>query len=244
MLHGSDLRFSPFKLNFIPPCEDELWYAATPDAWKFLLRDADSSRWTDRDHNFLSMLKYFWKHAPSYDPGPYPENSAGRSRIKDADTWFPAFAFSRTSRLILYGIIAIAWDLRRRGDTKLLPFRPDIEARRAGESATNKISTRVHNSFQEWTSWWASQTLSLSLKHAALTWRNCVCLFRLAHTLFVLGSADLQVVTGRPMVEGRKVKRNEYLVSTIRAKKFVESEGALHGVLGMCITTTTIQTDN
>lgn len=170
MLHGSELRFSPFKLNFIPPCEDELWYASTPDAWRTLLRDADSSRWTDRDHNFLSMLKHFWKHAPNYEPSSYSGSSTDGARAKDAETMFPAFAFSRTSRMILYGIIAVAWDLRRRGDTRLLPFRPDVECRRAGDFSASNLSTHVQTSFQEWISWWASQTLSLSLKHVALTW--------------------------------------------------------------------------
>jgi hypothetical protein len=229
MLHGSELRSSPFKLNFIPPCEDELWYASTPEHWQTLLQDADSTRWTDKDHNFLNLLKHFWKHAPSYA---ITRTVGGATHPQEADTMFPVFSFSRTSRLILYGIIAVAWDLRRRGDTKLAPFRTEAGPRRVGGSTATDLSNHIHESFQDWISWWTSQTISLSLKHVALTWRNCVCLFRLAHTLYEIGSTDLRIAAGLQVIEGRVVKSSDYATSIQRVKKLLRNDSALYGVLG------------
>lgn len=231
LLHGSELRFSAFKLNFVPPCEDELWYATSSEAWSALRQDAESSRWNPKDHNFLNMLRHFWKNAPDY-PLTSRSSSSSAEPLYKTDTMFPAFAFSRVSRMILYGILALAWDLRRRRDTRLLPFQPAARPRRGEDLSTVDLSTHVHNSFQEWISWWTSQTLSLSLKHVALTWRNCVCMFRLAHILYEIGSADLQIVAGRKTIEGRRVKHGEFLASTIRVKKMLQNDGALHSVLG------------
>ncbi|KAI1618955.1 hypothetical protein EDD36DRAFT_414611 [Exophiala viscosa] len=208
-----ELRFSPFELNFVPPCEDELWYAQSADEWHEIQQQANADDRRGDEDNYLRLLKHFWNHAPSY-----PFSNGAISTLDQDTTW------------------TVAWDIRRQSNTNLSPFRLKARRRAGGNSSSSdwvpvELSSHVQKSFEEWISWWTSQTLTLSIKHVALTWRNCTCMFRLAHALYEVGSFDFQIISGRAMIEGRTIRASEYLASQRRFKQWVKQDNSLHAVL-------------
>lgn len=240
------MRMSPFELDYSLPCEDELWFAESVGDWRevYLKRKHDED--ARGSHNYLALLKKFWNHAPAIFStiqaetgqvgtelhGMHKASGEGQSHGKA-----PAFAFSRGSRIVMYGVLAIAWDIRQRSDTRLFHFVERHQSFRGkappkGEWTSTELSSHVEKSVEDWVSWWTSGIISLSLKHVAYTWRNCPCMFRLAPILYEIGPHNLQIMSGRECFEGRRVKTSEYLSSRRKIKQWVKEESALNGVAG------------
>jgi hypothetical protein len=238
------MRMSPFELDYNLPCGDELWFAESVEEWKDLILQEKQEEEAHGSHHYLTMLKIFWNRAPrvSFTSGPA---HAGQVSVavnsihnileqSHPQGKTPLFAFSRGSRIIMYGILAIAWDIRHRSDTDFCRFVQRHKNYRdkllsKSDWTSTELSSHIEKSVEEWVSWWTSQVLSLSLKHVAYTWRNCPCMFRLAHTLYEIGSLDLQIISGREIIEGKKVKTSEYLSSRRRIKQWVRQNSALNG---------------
>lgn len=128
---------------------------------------------------FLNMLKQFWNM-------PTSKTSATIS------------AGPGDARVVLHGVISIASETWRR--------RQDAYASKLGD-AMNLHSARIITSFQSWIAWWNGDAKQYRLTN--FVWRNCHCLYSLAHTLCEITASDLQIVAGRSKIQGRQVTPNE-----------------------------------
>ena len=119
LLHGSDISLSPFILNIQLPESDDSWFAPDLASWSRSQGSINTS-----PPLFLTILKAFWDS----------------STIKAAPNTFP-----RGSKVLMYGILAIAYDLRRRNDNSF-----------STKSAHNLdvLATKVNKSIATWLSWW------------------------------------------------------------------------------------------
>jgi hypothetical protein len=147
---------------------------------------------------FLAVIKRFWNSStkPQF-PLPCP----------------------RTSRIIMYGIVSIACEMRLRDDNQFSGKTRD---------AILSLNSRVRKSFESWLTWFAT---AKNFRFDVVPWkRNCPCMFRLAHTLYEITSVDLQTVAGKEVIEGRRVRPSDYTKSKRKVKTWVKEERALIGL--------------
>jgi len=185
---------SPFQLNLELPCCDKAWWANSVEEWRDAL--AEESQGSQR---FLPVLKQFW-------------NSSARNQ--------PPYSYPRDSKVVMYGIISIASEMRRREDNSF--------------SLTPKenlfsLSSRVQKSFEGWVAWWGSNLINLGLETFSF-WRNCCCMFKVAHTLYEVGAVDLQMIAGKEVIEGVRRRPPDYARSQRKIRRWVKQEYALVGV--------------
>lgn len=81
---------SPFQLNLELPCYEKGWWANSVEEWRTAL--AEESQGSQR---FFPVQKQFW-------------NSSARNQ--------PPYSYPRDSKVVMYGIISITSEMRRRED--------------------------------------------------------------------------------------------------------------------------------
>ena len=148
---------------------------------------------------FLPVLKQFW-------------NSSARNQLP--------YSYPRDSKIVMYGIISIASEMRRREDNSfsLTP-----------KESLFSLSSRMQKSFEGWVGWWGSNLINLSLE-AFSFWRNCCCMFKVAHTLYEVGAVDLQMLAGKEVIDGVRIRPPDYAKSQRKIRRWVKQEYTLVGV--------------
>jgi hypothetical protein len=200
LLHGGDVSLNPFSLNIRLPDSDDAWYATNPEKWAAIYE----SQPTEPPY-FLALLKSFW-------------NS---STIKPAPSTFP-----RGCKALMYGILSIAYDLRRRDDNSFLQkllYSPE------------SLGVKVRKSFEKWLQWW-DQTYNHPQMETVHLWRNCACVFRLGHTLYEVGTVEWRAIAGEDIIDGRRIGATEYLKAKRKIKAWVKQERAKIGLSCMWYT--------
>lgn len=101
-------------------------------------------------------------------------------------------ALPRGASIIMYGLISIARELSHREDNSL--------SNRSSNSLV-WLGHKTRRSFEMWEASWKKVPAPMGLKKFA--WRDCLCVIRLAHTLYEISPVDLQTVAGKEIIEGK-----------------------------------------
>lgn len=128
-------------------------------------------------------------------------------------------ALPRGANIIMYGLISIARELSRREDNSLSNRSPNTLV---------SLGQTVRRSFDGWEVSWKKVPVTLGLKSYA--WRNCLCVIRLAHTLYEISPVDLQTVAGKEIVEGKRRGAADYAQSKRKLRLWVNHDRASLGV--------------
>lgn len=185
---------SAFELNIELPSSENVWFSPTFEKWKECIAEIQQ-----RSQRFLPVLKQFW-NCSSWNQLP--------------------FSYPRDSKVVMYGILSIASEMRHREDNSFSLTPKD---------SLSSLSSRVQKSFEGWVGWWGSNLINRELG-TFFSWRNCSCLFKLAHTLYEIGPVDLQMIAGKEIIEGRRMRPPNYAKSQRRMRKWVKQGYALVGV--------------
>ena len=194
ILHGGDMCMSPFELNLQLPHSEAAWATDSVDTWAAALRKTSTE-----PPQFLTMLKQFWNASSTAHrlPQAYPGDST----------------------VILYGIMSIACDMKRRDD-HTFSARP--------KDSLSALNGKLLKSFESWVSWWDRNREPLGLE--IFVWRNCSCMLRLAYTLYEIGPVELQAAGGRDVVEGKHIGMAEYARAKRKIRAWAREERALLAV--------------
>lgn len=194
LLHGGDVSLSPFSLNLQLPESDDAWFAPTLEQWWRVRESLPTS-----PPQFLSILKSFW-------------NS---SNIMPTPSTFP-----RGCKVLMYGILAIAYDMRRRDDNSFSE---------KSLYSLESLGTRVGKSFEKWLLWW-NQTYNHPHMETIHLWRNCACIFRLGHTLYEVGTSEWRIMAGNDNIDGKRIGSKEYTRAKRKIKAWTKQDRAHVGL--------------
>lgn len=125
----------------------------------------------------------------------------------------------RGANIIMYGLISIARELSHREHNSL--------SNRSSNSLV-WLGHKIRRSFEMWEASWKKVPASLGLKTFA--WRNCLCVVRLAHTLYEISPVDLQTVAGKEVIEGKRRGAADYAQSKRKLRLWVKHDRASLGV--------------
>lgn len=194
ILHGGDMCMSPFELKLQLPHSEAAWSTDSVDTWAAALRKTSTE-----PPQFPSMLKQFWNASPTAHrlPQAYPGDST----------------------VIMYGIMSIACDMKRRDD-HTFSVRP--------KDSLSALNGKLLKSFESWVSWWDRNREPLGLE--IWVWRNCSCMLRLAYTLYEIGPVELQAAGGRDLVEGKHIGTAEYARAKRKIRVWAREDRALLAV--------------
>ncbi|RDW56660.1 hypothetical protein BP6252_14073 [Coleophoma cylindrospora] len=193
-LHGRDISLNPFSLKSRLPESDDVWFAPTLDRWAHTKGSIPT-----QTPEFLSILRSFWN----------------TSVIKPTPYTFPIGC-----KVLMYGILAIAYDLRRRDDNSF-----SAKTLYSLES----VGGRVHKSFEKWLQWW-EQTYNHPQMESIHLWRNCACVFRLAHTLYEASASEWQIVAGADTIDGKSITAVDYMRAKRKIKVWAKQSRATTGL--------------
>lgn len=193
-LHGGDVSLHPFSLNSRLPESDDAWFAPTLSRWVQLHETLPTPT-----PEFLPILRRFW-NTSAIKPTPY--------------------TFPRGCKVLMYGILAIAYDLRRRDDNS-------FSAKTL--YSLDSIGGRVHKSFEKWLQWW-EQTYNHPQMETIHLWRNCACVFRLGHTLYEVGASEWRIIAGVDIIDGKCIKAVDYMRAKRKIKLWVKQDRAMTGL--------------
>ncbi|RDW56975.1 hypothetical protein BP5796_13042 [Coleophoma crateriformis] len=194
-LHGRDISLNPFSLKSRLPESDDVWFAPTLDKWAQTQRSIPT-----QTPEFLSILRSFWN----------------TSVIKPTPYTFPIGC-----KVLMYGILAIAYDLRRRDDNSF-----SAKTLYSLES----VGGRVHKSFDKWLQWW-EQTYNQPQMESIHLWRNCACVFRLAHTLYEASASEWQILAGADTIDGKSITAVDYMRAKRKIKAWAKQSRATTGLV-------------
>ncbi|KAK5054587.1 hypothetical protein LTR84_001478 [Exophiala bonariae] len=125
----------------------------------------------------------------------------------------------RGASIIMYGLISIARELSHREDNSL-----------SSRSSNSLIwlGHKARRSFEIWEASWKKVPAPLGLKSFA--WRDCLCVVRLAHTLYEISPMDLQTVAGKEVIEGKRRGAADYAQSKRKLRLWAKHDRASLGV--------------
>jgi hypothetical protein len=248
ILHSGEMCMSPFELNLELPCSEEAWIAEDVDTWLHALSENERHGQASGQQRFLSVLKQFWNQAAasslaadnradSKSGNSHRTNSAShrnsRQQQQQSQQQLLSFSYLRDSRIVMYGVMSIAWEMRRRYDNNssaASTLGTSGGPRMSTPATTTTLSSRVQNSFEGWVAWWGSHVISISLEKARCNWRSCSCMFQMAHNLYEVGPRDLQMLAGKEISDGKRSRSSDYLRSNRKIRKWVKQEYSLVGV--------------
>lgn len=186
---------SPFSINLHLPENDDIWFAPTLEKWLQVQASISSS-----PPKFLAILNTFW-------------NS---SIIRPTPSTFP-----RGCKVLMYGILGIAYDLRRRDDRSF--------SETSSMYSLETLGVRVRKSFEKWLQWW-DETHNHTHMETIHIWRNCPCVFRLGHTLYEVGANEWRTVAGVDVVDGRRIGSRDYISAKRKIKAWSQQVRARVGL--------------
>jgi hypothetical protein len=192
---------TPLELNLAVPASDPVWFAEACERWIAALKNPQSSDSSPEPPRFLNMLKRFWNSSTSQQ--------------------LPLLG-PRGSRIIMYGIMSIACEMRLRDDNAF-----------AGKTrnGTSSLGLQVRKSFEAWMAWLTLGKDFIVNGIAVPDLKgNCRCMFRLAHTLYEITSIDLQTVAGKDIIEGKRIRASDYNRSKRKVRIWAKEERALVGL--------------
>lgn len=140
-------------------------------------------------------------------------------------SWNPPSAKSLTETLprganiIMYGLISIARELSHREHHSLST---------RSSNTLIWLGNKTRRSFEIWEASWKKVPANLGLK--AFAWRDCLCVIRLAHTLYEISPMDLQTVAGKEIIEGKRRGAADYAQSKRKLRLWAKHERASLGV--------------
>lgn len=124
----------------------------------------------------------------------------------------------RGASIIMYGLISIARELCHREDNSL--------SNRSSNSLV-WLGSKTRRSFEIWEASWKKVPAPLGLKSFA--WRDCLCVVRLAHTLYEISPMDLQTVAGKEVIEGKRRGAADYAQSKRKLRLWAKHDRASLG---------------
>jgi hypothetical protein len=87
----------------------------------------------------------------------------------------------------------------------------------------------VQKSFEGWVARLGSHLIDPSIEKFSF-WRNCCCMFKVAHTLLEVGAVDLQMFAGKDVIEGVRMRPLDYAKLQQKIRKWAKQDFALVGV--------------
>jgi len=119
----------------------------------------------------------------------------------------------------MYGLISIARELSHREHHSLST---------RSSNTLIWLGNKTRRSFEIWEASWKKVPDNLGLK--AFAWRDCLCVIRLAHTLYEISPMDLQTVAGKEVIEGKRRGAADYSQSKRKLRLWAKHERASLGV--------------
>lgn len=188
------MSMSPFELHLQLPYSEDAWCSDNVTEWVTAIRKKSKPPVL-----FLTMLKQFWNS--SYSTHRLPQACPGDSKV------------------VLYGIMSIACDMRRRDDNTF-SARP--------KDSLSSLNAKVLKSFESWVMWWDRYRAPMDLE--IYLWRNCTCMLRLAYTLYEIGPVELQAAAGRDNVEGKRIGTADYARAKRKIRAWAKEERSMLAV--------------
>ncbi|KAF2793241.1 hypothetical protein K505DRAFT_325596 [Melanomma pulvis-pyrius CBS 109.77] len=203
VLYGGKPSMMPFDLNIRLSASVDAWYATSPQEWERTLLCPLEMR---KSVSFLEMLKMLWN--------PQITTSVASSEI-----------LPRGSNIALYGLVSIALELRRRKEVGFL----DRHAGAGAGTSLASLGDTVIHSLRNWEPLWARVAVPHGLT-ANFLWRDCSCMIHLAYTVYEVDAIDLQTVSGKTVIEGKRRSAEDYVRSRRKMGRWVKEDRAWLGL--------------
>ncbi len=189
------------ELNVTLPWDNSIWEADTPEEWLYLTRTSPPS------HRYLAILKMYT------DPGASPP---------------PTYINALSRVLILYGLMSITWDMKRRDQTSLSSTTGTLPTRR-WQSSISACYDKWKTDFDAYTKLVLS---SLYSTHHSRFQRFAIAnsaVYHIAQLILEVEIADLQIYSGAKHMLGRAVTDLDRQRSRTRIKEWIHRDGKSAG---------------